>query len=260
MGKVADKYLEVDPWKIIEAGFHPENGRVSESIFSLGNEYMGVRGYFDEGYSGDQLIGSYFNGVWEERPIIHVGKYKGLSYRWAFMVNSVNWLMTGISLDGEKPDLHRSEFSDFKRVLDLKTGILTRSFTWHTRSGKKLQLAFERFISMADYTVGCQKITINPLNFSGSVEIESGVDFATVHEQQENKSYWNLCKTGQIQNFTAALGQTENSGHKVLSAFRLYSSQAINLIREEGPKQVTNRFTLQLSQNQQSEISKIVVN
>ena len=52
MSKIADKYFKVDSWKIIEEGFNPDYGEVSESIFSLGNEYMGVRGYFEEGYNG----------------------------------------------------------------------------------------------------------------------------------------------------------------------------------------------------------------
>jgi maltose phosphorylase len=41
MAKVADKYLKVDPWAIIEEEFDPERNRTSESIFSLGNEYHG---------------------------------------------------------------------------------------------------------------------------------------------------------------------------------------------------------------------------
>ncbi|MBE0654707.1 MAG: family 65 glycosyl hydrolase, partial [Bacteroidales bacterium] len=98
MGKIASKFLETDAWNIIEKGFHPEENRVSESIFSVGNEYMGVRGYFDEGYSGDQLQGSYLNGVWSERDIIHAVSYKGLARYWTFMVNSVNWLYTRIRI------------------------------------------------------------------------------------------------------------------------------------------------------------------
>jgi maltose phosphorylase len=49
MGKVADQYLVVDPWQIAEDGFHAERSRPSESLFSLANDHMGVRGYLDEG-------------------------------------------------------------------------------------------------------------------------------------------------------------------------------------------------------------------
>ena len=47
MSKVASRYLEVDPWLVVEKGFHAPQGEVSESLFSLGNEFMGVRGYFE---------------------------------------------------------------------------------------------------------------------------------------------------------------------------------------------------------------------
>ena len=44
MAKTADVYFKVDPWKVIEEGFDPAYSRVSESVFSLANESMGVRG------------------------------------------------------------------------------------------------------------------------------------------------------------------------------------------------------------------------
>ena len=54
MAKISKSYLDVDTFKIIETGFHPDRAEVSESIFSLANEYMGVRASFPEGYSGAQ--------------------------------------------------------------------------------------------------------------------------------------------------------------------------------------------------------------
>lgn len=33
MPKIADRYLQVDPWKVVEEGFDPGRNRVSESIF-----------------------------------------------------------------------------------------------------------------------------------------------------------------------------------------------------------------------------------
>ena len=41
--------FKIDEWKIIEEGFDPKTNRFSESIFSLGNEHMGMRGFFEEG-------------------------------------------------------------------------------------------------------------------------------------------------------------------------------------------------------------------
>ena len=68
MAKVADIYFKVDPWKIVEEGFDPAYSRVSESVFSLGNESMGVRGFFDEGGSVDSPIITVFTtwNMWDD--------------------------------------------------------------------------------------------------------------------------------------------------------------------------------------------------
>lgn len=125
MAKIADVYFDVDPWKVIETGFDPSYSRVSESVFSLANETMGVRGFFDEGYGGDSLRGCYTNGVFD---IENIGRsYRGIIDHTHFMIPSADWLLTGITLDGEKLDLNRVKFRDFRRELDMRAGTLTRS-------------------------------------------------------------------------------------------------------------------------------------
>ena len=92
MPKVSNLYLDVDPFKIIETNFHKDRAQVSESIFSLGNEFSGIRGFFDEGYSGKRLQGSYFNGIYEYALSDVANAYKGIVKRTHFTINSVNWV------------------------------------------------------------------------------------------------------------------------------------------------------------------------
>ncbi len=188
MAKVADKYFEIDQWKIIENGYNPAYGEVAESVFSLGNEYMGIRGFFEEGYSGKKLIGSYFNGIYEQTKPDY-GHYKGIVDFTEYMVNSVNWLYTRMEVDGEQLDLAVSEVEDFRRVLDLKTGVLTRSFVWNTKSGKKIRLLFERLLSMTKVTCAAQKITMESLSGAVTVQLTSGLDFSEKH-QMTDENLW----------------------------------------------------------------------
>ena len=104
MGKIADRYFEVDPWRIVERGFDPGHGEVAESVFSLGNEYTGLRGYFDEGYSGPSLQGCYMNGLYESRDV-NPSAYKGMLTGTDFMVNTVDWVYTRICCNGRTLDL-----------------------------------------------------------------------------------------------------------------------------------------------------------
>ena len=182
MAKVADIYFKVDPWKVVEEGFDPAHSRVSESVFSLGNESIGVRGFFDEGGSVDSLRGCYTNGVYD---IVHLGRsYKGIVDKTHFMIPSADWLLTDLSLDGESLDLGKVHFRAFRRELNLKEGTLQRSFVWETGSGKALKLTFLRFLDMVHRERAYQRITLDPLNFSGEVTLTMGLSFQVVHEGQ----------------------------------------------------------------------------
>ena len=174
MPKVSKQYLEVHPFSIIEKGFHKERDQVSESLFSLGNEYSGIRGFFEEGYSGKKLIGSYFNGIYEYALEDTPNAYKGIIKRTHFMINSVNWLMVSISVKDEKLDLNNAEIKDFYRELDMKTGLYTRYFTWKTKCGE-LTLKFERLMNMTYCHQMVQRITFlakeeMPIHFTCSLD------------------------------------------------------------------------------------------
>ena len=86
MEKTADIYFQVDPWKVVEEGFDPSYSRVSESVFSLGNESTGVRGFFEEGGSVDSLRGAYTNGVRSRSTA-----KRSISARSRFRTFAVNW-------------------------------------------------------------------------------------------------------------------------------------------------------------------------
>lgn len=214
MAKIADVYFDVDPWKVIETGFDPSYSRVSESVFSLANETMGVRGFFDEGYGGDSLRGCYTNGVFD---IDNIGRsYRGIIDHTHFMIPSADWLLTGIALDGEKLDLNRVKFRDFRRELDMRAGTLTRSFVWQTESGKELRLVFLRFLDMRRRERAYQRITFEALNFDGTVSLSSGVTFDVVHEGYK-KCFWQETQTEAADGRLMAMSRTTASGQEVFA-------------------------------------------
>lgn len=212
MAKVADRYFQIDPWNIVEEGFAPEYGLVAESVFSLGNEYMGVRGYFEEGYEGQSLLGSYFNGVYERRKAPGQG-YKGIVQETEFMVNSLDWLYIRLNADGESLDLHTADFEKFQRRLDLKTGLLTRSFVWNTKKGK-IKITFERLISMVANEEAAQRMTLVSENYSGKLEVLAGLNFDTVHGG-EKLQLWDCMEQSAGSNLCHIKGRTKGTGMEV---------------------------------------------
>jgi len=215
LGKIADKYFETHDWKVIEQGFDPSYARVSESIFSLGNESIGVRGFFDEGGSTDSLRGAYINGVYE---LIDLPKsYKGIVDKTHFMIPSVDWLMTEITLDDEILDMGKIKYSEFSRELDMRSGTLLRSFIWHTKSGKDLRLTFTRFTDMQNSERAYQQIVFEALNFSGVVCLVAGLDFNVIHSGRDT-CYWGDAKSEVIDNKCFIQSKTLKSGKSVFAS------------------------------------------
>ena len=213
MGKIADKYFKVHPWMIIENGFDPEHAMIAESIFSQANEYMGVRGYLEEGCSCPHLRGSYFNGIYE-RMSVDGPHYKGIVNSTEFMVNSADWLYTRIFVDGEKLDLATAKLREFSRVLDMRNGLLTRTFIWELAQEKEIRFTFERILSVKQVENAAQRITVQPLNFSPEVEIEAGIDFSIFHHSVGRGMWKDIhCEFGE--NSLSLTGETLHTSQKL---------------------------------------------
>ena len=141
-------YIKPHEWKIIEEGFDKENVMASESIFSLGNGAMGQRANFEEDYSGETFQGSYIGGVYYPDKT-RVGWWKnGYPEYFAKVLNAPNWIGIGITINWKQLDLNSCKVIDFSRELDMRNGVLTRSFIAELSNGDMIKVLSTRFLSM----------------------------------------------------------------------------------------------------------------
>ena len=187
------RIFEINPWKVITHTFNKEDKRLQESMTSTGNEYMGMRGMFEEKYSGDTHKGIYLGGVWFPDKT-RVGWWKnGYPEYFGKVINAVDFVSVDVKLDGESVDLARDEFSDFELALDMKSGILTRSYVVK-RGEKKVRLNFERFVSVDMKELYADRITVENLSSASvEVEIESAIDADVFNEDSNyDEKFWNV--------------------------------------------------------------------
>ncbi len=156
-----DKYLN---WIVTETDFVSLNSGKFETIFSLGNGYMGLRAATEEGAPGE-VRGCYVAGLFDKFP----GEVTELP-------NIPDWTKVEIKLDGEVFSLCTGKIMSYSRQLNMREGELVRNIEWMSPLGKKTRLVFSRFVSMSDLNAAAIKIEICPVNYSGSVEILSGID------------------------------------------------------------------------------------
>ena len=60
--------LDTAPWLVREPHVDPETLGVAESLFSLSNGYVGMRGTLDE-VEPSGMRGTYLSGVYEAHPL-----------------------------------------------------------------------------------------------------------------------------------------------------------------------------------------------
>lgn len=186
-------YVLHDEWEIIEQGFHPEENEIYESFMSLGNGNMGMRGNFEEDFSGNSLRGSYIAGVYYPDKT-RVGWWKnGYPEYFAKVLNSINYIGIGIKLNGETLDLAKcKEVKDFSRVLNMKDGYLERSFVVVSEDGKETEIYTKRFISLADKEIASISYSVTPLNYNGNIEFTPYLDGNVVNKDSNyDEVFWN---------------------------------------------------------------------
>ena len=188
--------FEVAPWHVTTTQWDPENKRLQESMTSLGNENLGMRGFYEEGYSGDTLEGLYLGGVWYPDKT-RVGWWKnGYPKYFGKVINAVNFIKLPIKVNGEQLDLAKQTPSNFKLDLDMQAAKLTRSFTAEV-GGAQVEFNFERFISAATKELVGQRLTVKNLgDQAAEVEVSSLID-ADVRNEDANydEQFWNVLNT-----------------------------------------------------------------
>jgi maltose phosphorylase len=178
------RLFEFDDWKIIEAELHRDDMRLAESIMSIGNGYMGMRGNFEERYSGDTHQGTYIAGVWFPDKT-RVGWWKnGYPEYFGKVINAVRITGIDVILDGEPVDLFTDDVSDYRRELDMRDGVLRRTFVVRKKN-RKTRIEAVRFFSIEYPEIAAVSYMVTPLDYSGHVELVPALD-GNVHNQDAN--------------------------------------------------------------------------
>lgn len=254
-------YLIKDPWKVIEEGFHSSNNRITESLMSIGNGYMGQRANFEEYYSGDSMQGSYLAGIYYPDKT-RVGWWKnGYPEYFAKVLNSVNWIGIDLYIKGQRLDLAEVEISDFKRELDMQNSTLKKSLRLKLSNGQSLAIESERFCSRHTKELGCINYRLRSLDFSGIIEIDSYLDFDVYNEDANyDEQFWEHLEDGHADQTFFVRAATRKTGFEVYAQAEnhiLYDGQ-INHSFYNAHKKAGQKIKAELSQGQELTLHKRV--
>jgi len=220
----------LDAWCIRETSFDTETHFLDETLFALGNGYIGLRGSHEEGYSGPagtSLDGTYLNGFYESEAIHYPEAAFGLAKTNQFMLNVPNGKGIGLWIEDERFDLLQGTVESYERSLDFRTGVLLRTVQWKSKKGRRVAIASRRLVCFERKHLFAIEYTVTPLNFFGRVCLVSTLDGAVKNLEAGDDPRIGSAVSGpalhlvdseQEEHFSALLQRTGNSGFSLLSA------------------------------------------
>ncbi len=180
-----------DEWKIIQEGYDALDNEIFESLTSIGNGYMGMRGNNEEDFSGKTLQGTYIAGVYYPDKT-KVGWWKnGYPEYFAKVLNALNFIGIKVLIDDVSLDLAKWKVLDYQRSLDMKHGIFSRNFSVEADNGVTLHIEAERFLSLCDRETGAISYKISCKNGNAKVRLISYLDGdVTNKDSNYDEKFW----------------------------------------------------------------------
>lgn len=177
--------LPPEPWRICERGIDPARSFLHETLFALGNGYIGLRGTHEDmpGQPGQTLEGSYLNGFHETESIHYPENAYGLARINEFMLNVPNAKPIVPFVDGRRVDAAGGRITAYERSLDFRKGVLERMVEWELGDGKRLRIESRRLVCFERKHVAAIEYRVTALNFAGAVRLEAGIDSAVTNMQ-----------------------------------------------------------------------------
>ena len=181
--------LDIDKsFCLIEEGYEPKYSKHYEGLFTQGNGYIHVRGSYEEGLlefdQAKEYIrkpanvtleahkpektkwGTYIPGIVGEHPFL---KNEIINLPYIFEMRFL--------IDSKLLDMDQSKIFDYSRWLDLKRGLLCRSFIYEEEDGTQLEFYFERFINKASKHEAWQKIEVTCLKKEAAIKAIGGINY-----------------------------------------------------------------------------------
>ncbi len=253
------RIFDIDPWLITTHELNSENKRLQESMTSLGNEYMGMRGMFEETYSGDTHQGIYIGGVWFPDKT-RVGWWKnGYPEYFGKAINALNFVKADIYIDDQQIDLARNLFSDFELSLDMKTGVLNRTFAVFG-----VQVKITRLVSAAMKELMVSHYEFMSLDgVAHRVRFDATIDADVTNEDANyDEQFWQVLAAGHEQQTAFMATQTMPNPFKV-PQFTVVARQSFQggtqQAAHETEKAVTDTFNIEVPAKGQASFEKRVI-
>ncbi|MCF6309391.1 MAG: trehalose-phosphatase [Sulfurimonas sp.] len=161
-------------WSLTYDNYAPKEEKLREVLCALGNGYFVTRSSATESRADDiHYPGTYMAGGYNRLRT----EIQGKEIKNEDLVNFPNWLRLKFRIkDGDWFNIDETTIISFRQELDMQDGVLHKLIHFSDGTGRETRLVERRFVNMGNKHIASIELTIMPINWEGSIEIESGID------------------------------------------------------------------------------------
>ncbi|MEO1286762.1 MAG: glycosyl hydrolase family 65 protein [Chloroflexota bacterium] len=238
-------------WSIKEYPFHPEKLRYYETIFAIGNGYLGTRASFEEGYDS-ATPATLIHGIYNHAPTMSIPE----------LVNAPDWTPITIAVDGTPFRLITKADNALKpkhglvlgyeRKLHMDSGLLRRNVLFRATTGATVRITFERFASLDQVHVMAQRVIITAIDGAPEITVTTSLNGNVTNAGHQ---HWNRFETHILDSHISLFGSTNQSNYKVAYVSAMKSPASIEHSVETNI--VGSSTQLQLTKDETITVDKI---
>jgi len=151
-----------------EKSYLPAKERDIETLFSMGNGYIGTRNSLEELYP-QSTPGTFLAGFYE----------KDIYNDFNILVKIPDWTRIKIFVEDEQLDLTKHETLFHRRYIDLNNGCVVREWQYADNIGRITSIKTIKYISISNKHELGKCVLIKPENYTGNLKVLSGIDCNT---------------------------------------------------------------------------------
>lgn len=171
----------VEPWRLVECEFRPDLLGRTETLFAVGNGFLGLRGTLEEGRPAHDHA-TLVAGFHETWPIEYAETAYGLATTGQTIVDVPDPTIVKLYVDDEPLFLPTAHLLSYERALDFRAGTLDRTLVWQTAAGIRVRVVTRRFVSLVQRHLAALSYEVTLLDGSAPVAVSS-----QLHDRQDSR-------------------------------------------------------------------------
>ncbi|MGW2262572.1 glycoside hydrolase family 65 protein [Streptomyces sp. NPDC001780] len=163
-----------DEWRLREVIYDATDLGRTETLFAVGNGYLGLRGNAEEGRESHSH-GTFVNGFHETWSIRHAEEAFGFARVGQTIVNAPDAKVLRLYVDDEPLLLSVADLESYERTLDFADGVLSRELVWCTPAGKRVHIRSRRMVSFTQRHLAVLTYEVTMLDADAPVVLSSQI-------------------------------------------------------------------------------------